>query len=549
MELDFSELCLKGFTTVPDRSASRRVFISTVSGEFEKPDAAFPGLRTKLHGCLTRAGCDVQVQEFFRQTAGGTLEKLDAYIRECDAVIHLVGKMPGYLADADSPQDVPDYLAHIAAEPGGRTFLDRQPELLAEFRAGAGISLTQFEAYMALHHRVPLFVYKTPGAEAGQEEHLSRLGKGRPQPRASLFSDAENLFLQLVGDLNVIVPGLTVEEPRIAATRIVSRHETDELLGREKQLALLDEAWSGDPSTNLLSIIAWGGVGKTALLAYWVRSRFKVKGWRNASGEYDPLAYFDWTFYDQGTRPDDATQAGAASVGSFFQKALEHFGDPEPENPEKKVTRLAKLIQKQRSLLILDGLEPLQYPPHHPQAGQITDPDLRELLGLLAQRNPGLCLVSSRQALSDFLSGDASPTRQYDLKDLPLECAVSLLRKMQIIGTDEELKQAAEDYACHALSLIVLGRFLFVKGGGHSHSWPDQTGAGERESESADHPQCLARAGGVRGVAVLVAGECCRCASAATDWPVRPTRQCRLPGRTATPPRDSGADRRPRRVR
>ncbi len=464
MELDFSELCLRGFTTVPDRSASRRVFISTVSGEFEKTAATFPGLRSKLRGCLARAGCDVKVQEDFRQTPGGTLEKLDAYIRDCDAVIHLVGKMPGYLADADSPQDVPDYLAHIAAEPGGRTFLDRQPELLAEFRAGAGISLTQFEAYMALHHRVPLFVYKTPGAEAGQEEHLSRLGKGRPQPRASLFSDAENLFLQLVGDLNVIVPGLTVEEPRIAATRIVSRHETDELLGRDKQLALLDEAWAGPGTTNLLSIIAWGGVGKTALLAYWVSSRFKVRDWRNARGDPEPLAYFDWTFYDQGTRRDDATQAGAASVGSFFQKALKHFGDPAPENPEEKAARLARLIQKQRSLLILDGLEPLQYPPHHLQAGQITDPDLRELLGLLAQRNPGLCLVSSRQALSDFPSGDASPTRRHDLEDLPLECAVSLLRKMQIIGTDKELEQAAEDYGCHALSLIVLGRFLFVKG-------------------------------------------------------------------------------------
>jgi hypothetical protein len=152
-------------------------------------------------------------------------------------------------------------------------------------------------------------------------------------------------------------------------------------------------------------------------------------------------------------------------VGSFFQKALEHFGDPEPEKPEKKAARLAKLIQKQRSLLILDGLEPLQYPPHHPQTGQITDPDLRELLGLLAQFNPGLCLVSSRQALSDFRSGDASPIRQHDLEDLPLEAAVSLLRKMQITGTDEDLKQAAKDYACHALSLIVLGRFLFVKGG------------------------------------------------------------------------------------
>ena len=465
MELDFSELCLRGFTTVPDRSASRRVFISTVSGEFENEDAAFPGLRSRLRHNLSMAGCKMMVQEEFRQTPGGTLEKLDAYIRDCDAVIHLVGKLPGYLADADSPQDVPDYLAHIAAESGGRTFLDRQPELLAEFGDGSGISLTQFEAYMALHHRVPLFVYATPDGVTGQAAHLDRLKKGRPARHASPFSGEADLFGQLIGDLHDIVPGFTVEEPRIAATRIVSRHETDELLGRETQLALLDESWAGPGLTNLLSIIAWGGVGKTALLAYWVRSRFIAKGWKNASGDPEPQAYFDWTFYDQGTRTDDATQAGAASVGSFFQKALEHFGDPDPEKPEQKADRLAKLIQKQRSLLILDGLEPLQYPPHHPQAGQITDPDLRELLGLLTQLNPGLCLVSSRQALSDFRSGDASPTRQHDLEDLPVECAISLLRKMQIIGTDEELKQAAEDYGCHALSLIVLGRFLFVKGG------------------------------------------------------------------------------------
>ena len=258
-----------------------------------------------------------------------------------------------------------------------------------------------------------------------------------------------------------------VDKPpqRIAATRLISRHTAEDFLGRENELALLDAAWSGPQTINLLSIIAWGGVGKTALLAYWVQSRFTVQNWLNADGQPGPMAYFDWTFYDQGTRSADATHAGAASLGSFFQKALEHFGDPDPANPEKKDARLAALIQAQRSLLILDGLEPLQYPPNHPQAGQLTDPDLRELLGLLAQRNPGLCLVSSRQILTDFPGGDTSPTRQHDLEELPVEVAVRLLRKMRITGTDEELQQAATDYFCHALSLIVLGRFLFVKGG------------------------------------------------------------------------------------
>jgi tetratricopeptide (TPR) repeat protein len=443
-----------------------RIFISTVSGEFEKVSAAFPGLRSKLRHHLTAANCEVRVQEDFRQTHGGTLEKLDEYIRDCDAVIHLVGKMPGHLADADSPQDVIDYLAHIAAEPGGRTFLDKQPELLADFGDGSGISLTQFEAYMALHHRVPLFVYATPEAASGQQAHLNRLLKGRPRKHASPFSDAADLLGQLIGDLRDIIPALSPTEQRIAPTRLISRHTAADFLGRDKELALLDAAWNQEQgTTNLLSIIAWGGVGKTALLAYWVQSRFIEKGWLNAQGQPDPIAYFDWTFYDQGTRSDDATHAGAASVGTFFQSALKHFGDPDPESPHDKAARLAQHIQAQRSLLVLDGLEPLQYPLNHPQAGQLTDPDLRELLGLLAQRNPGLVIISSRQALTDFTCGAATPTRQHDLEELPVEFAIALLRKMQIIGTDEELKAAAEDYFCHALSLIVLGRFLFMKGG------------------------------------------------------------------------------------
>lgn len=439
-----------------------RIFISTVSGEFEKASAAFSGLRSKLRRHLTAADCEVKVQEDFRQTSGGTLEKLDAYIRHCDAVIHLVGKMPGHLADADSPQDVIDYLAHIAAEPGGRTFLDKQPELLAEFGAGTGISLSQFEAYMALHHRVPLFVYATPDAASGQQAHLNRLLKVHPRKHASPFTDAADLLGQLIGDLRDIISALSPTEQRLAPTRLVSRHtgpeSIGEFLGREDELKLLDDAWA-TPGTNVLSIIAWGGVGKTALLAEWIDRRFAQHAWKNDADQPDPLIYFDWTFYDQGTRSDDATHAGAASVDSFFDTALRFFGDPEPNLPGKG-GRLAGLIQKYCTLLVLDGLEPMQYPPNHPQAGQITDPDLHALLATLAQKNPGLCVLTSRQVLTGLRRVD-----RHDLDELPEAIAIRLLQKLGVIGTEEDLAAAVRDYYGHALSLIVLGRFLFVKGG------------------------------------------------------------------------------------
>jgi hypothetical protein len=61
-----------------------QLFISTVSTEFK-------GYRDLLRDFLQRHNVTVQVQEDF--IAGGlpTLDKLDTYIKQCDAVIHLVG--------------------------------------------------------------------------------------------------------------------------------------------------------------------------------------------------------------------------------------------------------------------------------------------------------------------------------------------------------------------------------------------------------------------------------------------------------------------------
>lgn len=467
----------------PDPTSGNRLFISTVSSEFKK-------CRERLAADLRFPNLDVQTQEqnITQLAAGQTiLLKLDDYIAQCDAVIHLIGQQTskdGSPAETDAVDDLleryPDFIAVVALTE-------------AELRS---LSYTQWEAWLAFYHRktsrpalrlilatpTDRFVPDHPPHAAtalaqadSQTLHAAKLRKRSRWPEID-FADERDLSIAILRALKDILPHSQPEQ-RIAPTRLISRHTAADFLGRDKELALLDDAWNqAHGTTNILSIIAWGGVGKTALLAYWVQSRFTSHGWQDED-TFDPQseiknrkskipqAYFDWTFYDQGTRSDDATHAGAASVGTFFQTALKHFGDPEPDSPHDKAARLARLIQAQRSLLILDGLEPLQYPPNHPQAGQLTDPDLRELLGLLAQRNPGLVIISSRQALTDFTSGDTSPTRQHDLEELPVECAVALLRKMQITGTDKELEEAARDYFCHALSLIVLGRFLFVKGG------------------------------------------------------------------------------------
>ena len=65
------------------------------------------------------------------------------------------------------------------------------------------------------------------------------------------------------------------------------------LFGRTKEMTFLDEAWSSD-QTNLVSLVAWGGVGKSTLINKWLE-RLRADDFRGAK------RVFGWSFYSQGT--------------------------------------------------------------------------------------------------------------------------------------------------------------------------------------------------------------------------------------------------------
>ena len=310
---------------------------------------------------------------------------------------------------------------------------------------------------------MPLFVYVTEKGVKAQAAHLQRLRTARKHLEAKRIREPADLLGQLIGDLRYIIPAfgkavLDKAVQRLAPPRFL-HHTAEFFLGREDELALLDRAWAD--GTHVLSLIAWGGVGKTALLSQWIQTRFIDKQWKDADGQPSPLAYFDWSFYEQGTRAtSDEYAQRTGSVGDFVEQALTHFGDPDVTKPGKG-KRLAELVRQQRTLFILDGLEPLQHPLGSPTAGRLLDPDLRDLVTLLAQANPGLCILTSRQALTDLDGLHGRAARRQDLDDLPKAVAVRLLRELKVTGTDQELEDACEKFSCHALSLMLLGRFLF----------------------------------------------------------------------------------------
>ena len=163
---------------------------------------------------------------------------------------------------------------------------------------------------------------------------------------------------------------ITPAAPKISLAKLPST--SPDLFGRDGKLAALDAAWD-DPHTNVYCLVAWGGVGKTALVNRWL-TQLGQDDYRGAA------RVFGWSFYSQG-----AAEGRQVSADPFIAVALEWFGDPDPTRGSAwdKGERLAELVRQARTLLILDGLEPLQYPPG-PLAGQLKDPALAALLKGLA---------------------------------------------------------------------------------------------------------------------------------------------------------------------
>jgi len=220
------------------------------------------------------------------------------------------------------------------------------------------------------------------------------------------------------------------------------------LFGRDAELARLDAAWQ-DPATHVLTLIAFGGVGKSALVAHWM-DRMAAESWRGAT------RVLDWSFYSQGS--EDRT----TSAEPFIDHALRFFGDPDPKlgSLHDRGARLAYLIRKERCLLVLDGIEPLQYPPGRPEIeGRLKDPGLAALLKGLAAGNPGLCVVTTRERIAD-LAGFQKTAPQIPLEELEPAAAVALLRQLGVVGREGELRAAAKDFKHHALTLTLLGNFL-----------------------------------------------------------------------------------------
>lgn len=270
--------------------------------------------------------------------------------------------------------------------------------------------------------------------------------KNRDEPFADVARGIREVVSDLAGGASYATQ--TGHEGHATAQRIyISRLPTtgSELCGREPELRRLDDAWD-DPGVHVLSLVAWGGVGKSALVNHWLR-RMHKDHYRDAELVYG------WSFYRDSTDQ-------VMSAEPFIQSALQWFGDRDPTKgaPWDKGVRLAHLVRASRTLMVLDGLEPLQLVPD----GSLKDQALLAFLRELTADNdrPGLCILSSRLPVADLSDFEGTTFRRIDLEYLTPAAGADLLHKLGVEGEQDDLEQASVEFGGHCLALVLLGSFL-----------------------------------------------------------------------------------------
>ncbi|MEK6302140.1 MAG: hypothetical protein AABO41_15630 [Acidobacteriota bacterium] len=270
--------------------------------------------------------------------------------------------------------------------------------------------------------------------------------------------------------------GITPPAARYAPATDISRivkYAPAELIGREAETALLNDAWAKvrraeSPRPHILTFVALGGEGKTSLVAKWAAD-LAYQDWPGCD------AVFAWSFYSQGTRDQVA-----ASSDLFLKEALNFFGDDDDREfaasnagAFEKGQRLARIVGERRALLILDGLEPLQYAPTSPTPGELKDQGIAALLKGLATNSHGLCAVTTRYALPDLRAFIGKTVHEEKLMRLSTDAGVALLQSLGVNGSLRktipsadgrtlwnEYEKLVEDVKGHALTLNLLGTYL-----------------------------------------------------------------------------------------
>jgi DNA-binding transcriptional ArsR family regulator len=413
------------------------IFLSGVSHEL----GAF---RDAVETEIQKKGCFPENQPSFAPDYRTVEEMLRRKLSEADAVIHIVG-------------------FRFGAEPKERP-ADKPRR-----------SYTQMEFDIAHELKKPVYVFLSSDANVrdaakADEQPEDAEATALELAHRTAIQNADNLY-DFFKDKSELcrkvaqIPIVAATDFRADISRII-KYAPEELIGREDEFKLLDDAWlkvrrAESQRPHILTFVALGGEGKTSLVSKWA-AELAFQSWPGCD------SVFAWSFYSQGTR-----EQIAPSSDLFLKEGITFFGNEADKEfaassagAYEKGQRLARIVSERRSLLILDGLEPLQYAPTSPIAGELKDSGVAALLKGLAADSDGLCIVTTRYSLPDLRAFWQTTAPEVELLRLSRESGVHLLKTLEVNGTLNEFETLVEDVKGHALTLNLLGTYLRDAHGG-----------------------------------------------------------------------------------
>ncbi|HEY9247152.1 MAG TPA: DUF4062 domain-containing protein, partial [Candidatus Methanoperedens sp.] len=324
---------------------------------------------------------------------------------------------------------------------------------------GQTISITQLEYEHALKNKIPVRIYLTdtehpwqPKLMDGNREAIDRFRNLLLKKHiCSYFTTAESLYEKLKHDIKKFPI-----RPYIAHPYALQENFT----GRKHEREMLTDWLKGEPHP-MLSLIAIGGMGKTALAWYWLMEDI-------VGSEEQPRKILWWSFYDR-----------ESSFERFLKKAIVYFSDDVVDWDKLPSTRdrmdfLYKILSENRYLLMLDGVERVlraYYNLGSPYQGDEIKEDERGEFRSCIEPNCGMFfqwLASGYPRTKTLLTSRLYPREldglagclRKDLEQMDKEDAVEFFHLQGVKGTRAEIELACESVGYLPLSLRLLSGMI-----------------------------------------------------------------------------------------
>lgn len=223
-------------------------------------------------------------------------------------------------------------------------------------------------------------------------------------------------------------------------------------VGRETELARLEGAWRRPG--GLFGLYGGVGVGKSALMRAAIQ-RLTVDTPPGGAAFERPA---HWICVAATAKRGEAPRILNLLWRELYARGLiEKASAGTRETEIDRALQIAAALRRHRLLIVIDGAEHLQHPPHL-RGGRFKNAALAALAGALAQATDecsGLLLLVGRQPLRE-----ASSTQRMLLAELPQKDGAALLAAQGVVGGAEELRLAASALEGNPLCLKRAARIL-----------------------------------------------------------------------------------------